>query len=226
MNNIMIPFNFEGVRLQESCWIDKKPYFTQKAIGEWLEYKNPTKAINNIINRNPYIKTFSVVLRLGTTWGKQKIQKEHEVYDPIGLQLIINRSNQTKAIKFQIAAAKLVYAFITGKLKSLYVPTDIAELMCFKGGDERSAAVNKLAEKRGCSIFAVYGEFRKYRKTQGLPIKTNSKKGTYFNHKEAQKIIDYKKEHPTATSTEIKKNTKTNYSKSSINRILSIIKNN
>ena len=49
----LIPFNFEGVKLQKACWIKGEPYFTRKAIGEFLEYKRPQWAIDKIIKSNP-----------------------------------------------------------------------------------------------------------------------------------------------------------------------------
>ncbi|MFQ5647505.1 MAG: hypothetical protein ACE5GM_11295 [bacterium] len=115
MNTELIPFSFNDVNLSESCWIDGKPYFTRRAVGEWLEYPQPHQGIKNIIKRNPHIRDsqWSVVVSLTTTDGKTY---EQEVYDPIGLQLIIMESRQPKAKEYKIAVAKLVYAYMTGEL--------------------------------------------------------------------------------------------------------------
>jgi hypothetical protein len=45
----------QDIQLKEACWINDVPFFTRRAIGEWLEYKNPQIAIDHIIMRNPYI---------------------------------------------------------------------------------------------------------------------------------------------------------------------------
>lgn len=67
--NELIPFRFQEVSLKESCWIDKKPYFTRWAIGEWLEYVRPRPdvAIAKIVAKNPHILMFAVVTKLVTT---------------------------------------------------------------------------------------------------------------------------------------------------------------
>lgn len=117
----IIPFFFNDSRtnlliaLQESCWIDGKPYFTGQAIGDFLEYNHPRRSINNIIERNPHIndKAWSVDIKLMSTDGKMYVTR---VYDPIAFQLIINKSNQPKAIALQVAVAHLVVAFLNGSL--------------------------------------------------------------------------------------------------------------
>ena len=132
-------FAFEGVELKEACWLDGKPYFTRKAIGIWLEYAYPQEAIDKIIERNPHIKDSrwssqvkltcelptgkgndrsyerkAVTVKLRATDGKEY---ETEVYNPVGLQLIIFESSQPKARGYKIWAANLVHAFMTGQLK-------------------------------------------------------------------------------------------------------------
>lgn len=143
----LVPFVYRDVRLKESCWIDRKPYFTARAIGEWLEAKHPVKYVHNIVERNPHILQFSKEVDLVIT---QRTGKEHvpqfevcdngndrgkhirqidvranvynreikvRVYDPIGLQLIVMESNLPKAIAYKIAVAHLVWAYMNGKLK-------------------------------------------------------------------------------------------------------------
>jgi hypothetical protein len=112
--NGLIPFIYESIRLKESCWIDGKPCFTRRSIGEWLEYKNPDRSVHNITLRHSCVDQFSILIKLVSTDGKFYDQR---VYDPIGLQLIINKSDKPKAIRFQIAVAHLVYAFMQGKLQ-------------------------------------------------------------------------------------------------------------
>ena len=118
----LIPFDYKDVHLTEACWINGDPHFTRRAIGEYLEYTQPQSAISRIIERNPHISQFSSVVKLTTELDSRKGQKyerqvEHEVYNPIGLQLIINKSNQPRALEFQIAVAHLVQAYSKGLLQ-------------------------------------------------------------------------------------------------------------
>lgn len=112
-----LPFQFEGMRLQEACFLKGNPYFTGRAIGEFLEYEYPDIAINKIVTRNSHIKEFSTLTSLVSVEGSREVIREIRVYDPIGLQLIINKSNQPRALAFQIAAAHLVMAFMKGEIK-------------------------------------------------------------------------------------------------------------
>lgn len=52
----LVPFKYDAVALREACWIKGVPFFTRRAIGEWLEYSNPQKAIDNIVERNPHVR--------------------------------------------------------------------------------------------------------------------------------------------------------------------------
>jgi len=52
----VVPFTYRGgVRLRESCWLEGRPYFTRRAIGEFLGYKRPEEQIHRLIQRHPYI---------------------------------------------------------------------------------------------------------------------------------------------------------------------------
>ena len=105
-------FDYNGVQLSEACWIKGTPYFTRRAIGEWLGAEHPRQYVGNIVKRNPYIRDYSVVLNLRTTDGKKY---DTEAYDPIGMQLIIMESHLPKAIRYKVAVAKLVHDMMTGK---------------------------------------------------------------------------------------------------------------
>lgn len=113
MNQLILkPFNDEsGVSISESVTIDGTPYFTRLAIGEWLGYPAPQKAIDKIIERNPHINNpeWSVAVKLTATDGKKYDTK---VYNPVGLQLIVFESNQPRAIEYKIAVAKMVAEMI------------------------------------------------------------------------------------------------------------------
>jgi hypothetical protein len=112
-------FTFENINIKEACWIDGKPYFTRRAIGEWLGYPNPKKMIAKILERNSFIEEFARVVKLTTLEGTRIVEREVEVYDPIGLQLIVMESRQPKACQFKISAARLVYAYASGALRHL-----------------------------------------------------------------------------------------------------------
>ena len=117
----LVPFEYQEIQLSESVEINGKPYFTRKAIGEWLGYANPQKAIDNILERNQHIREFSKALKLGcmqnTGKGSTYERKiETEVYDPIGFQLIVMESGQPKAVQYKVAVAHLVQAYAAGQL--------------------------------------------------------------------------------------------------------------
>lgn len=63
MNELM-PFQYQDVRLKEACWIERKPYFTGRAIGEWLEIRHPDRYVHKIVERNPHILPFSTEIDL------------------------------------------------------------------------------------------------------------------------------------------------------------------
>ena len=131
VNLDFLPFQYEGMRLQEACFINGNPYFTRKAVGEFLEYPRPQKAIDNIIARNPHISDlrWATAVKLTVVEGTKEVMREMEVYDPIGLQLIVFESRQPKAIQYKVVVAYLVYAFMQGKIKpKVWSPDRIAAL--------------------------------------------------------------------------------------------------
>jgi transposase len=206
MNNQLIPFSFEDVSLKEACWIDGKPYFTRRAIGEWLEYQTPDRAIHKIIERHPHINEFSVLVNLMNTWGTQTIPKEQRVYDPIGLQLIINKSDKPKAIQFQVAAAHLVVAFMQGKLlpscwckKGDRLP-QVRQLLSAPAGYARSKIVDDIAAHEQKSRSTIYrwveqsGE--RLLTKSGTPRRTRSDKGKTKYPEYKALVMAYKKAHP------------------------------
>jgi len=170
----MVHFQFEGITLQETCWLNGNPYFSGQAIGEFLEYQEPRKAINKIVERNPHINDtrWSVDVRLTSTDGKKYNTR---VYDPIGLQLIIFESQQPKAIQYKIAAAHLVYAFMRGELKpSKWVKDqDLVamsrQILSLPMGRKRAELIRDLARSQRCSLATAY---RRIRRATGQELKT------------------------------------------------------
>ena len=165
VNQEFYPFMFDQIRLKEACWINDEPYFTRRAIGEFLEYPYPNQAIRKIIERNPHINDpkWSSVVNLGTELDSGKgpnntytRESEIRVYNPIGLQLIIFESHQPKAKAYKVAVAHLVYAFMRGELKPVKKETDISaqnfyfqckEILKLAPYSERPAAIKQLSIK-------------------------------------------------------------------------------
>lgn len=208
----IVPFTFEDLALQEVCWLDGKPYFTRRAIGEWLEYQGRAqKAVDKIVERNPHIKQFSVAVNLTATDGKKY---RTEVYDPIGLQLIIFESQQPKAIHFKVAVAHLVFAYVKGELKPSKwtlnhdLMAAVQQIKSLPRGNKRADLVKDLADRDGVSVETAY---RRIRKATGQPMKNTkgkliqrSDKGSTQYPTEKKKVIEYAKAHPSARGTQIK----------------------
>lgn len=203
------PFQFQDITLHESCWMGGKPYFTRQSIGEWLGYKQPRSAIKHIIDRNPHIEDdrWSVVVNLATTDGKKY---DTRVYDPIGFQLIVFRSNQPKAIQYQIAVANLAWAFMNGQLKPSKW-TQMGDLVsagrqihsmkpCF----ERGEMMRDLADREECSTSTIY---RRIQRATGKRLRKNVRtdrgRSRYPNEKAT--VLAYASEHPESRGAEIRK---------------------
>ena len=159
------PFTYGGLKLRESLLINRVPHFTRRAIGELLEYAKPQEAIDKIINRNPHIRDFAVVVKLTTTdeCSHSKLGCEQrtrtreidtEVYDPIGMQLIVFESRQPKAIEYKIAVATLVSDILHGR----YFVKHMCSLM---EQIENESQIKR--NKYGCSFYWMNSpEFKKY----------------------------------------------------------------
>lgn len=210
----IIPFNYEGIALKESLWQEGKPYFSGRAIGEFLEYSDPITAISKILKRNPHINDsrWSVPTNLVGTDGKTyKVR----VYDPIGLQLIIFESQQPKAIQFKVAVAHLVYAYMKGELKpSKWALKDdlmfaVRQIQSLPRGTKRADLVRDLAERDGISTQTAYRRIglatgENFRNTKGTCIQRSDKGATKYPG-EKEKVLAYVKTSPTARGTSIKK---------------------
>lgn len=209
----IIQFQYQGITLQESCWIAGKPYFTGKAIGEFLEYKYPGEAISKITQRNSHIvdPRWSVEVKLTSTDSKKYIVR---VYNPIGLQLIIFESRQPKAINYKIAVANLVWDFMTGDIKpSKWAQKEdfvsaARQILSLPRGEKRAALVRDLAEYAGVSPKTVYDRIPKatgqrLKTTKGTVVCRSDKGSTrYPDGKE--KVFEYLREHPEAKGKKIK----------------------
>lgn len=63
-------FKFNEINLSQVVYRDGIPHATRAATGEFLEYADPQKAVDNILARNPHIEAWSVPLKLRGTDGK------------------------------------------------------------------------------------------------------------------------------------------------------------
>lgn len=210
----IVPFHFEELALMETCWITGKPYFTRRAIGEWLGAEQPHQYIRKIIERNPHISQFATVVNLGTVEGNREVFRDVEVYDPIGLQLIVFESNLPKAIQFKVAVAHLVYAYMKGELKpSKWTLKDdllsaSQQILSLPQGTKRAALVKDLAERDGVCFQTAY---RRVGLVTGQRLKT--KDGHVIKRKDAgttkypaekAKVLAFKKANPEAQGAQIK----------------------
>ncbi|NHQ81537.1 hypothetical protein HA051_08115 [Chromobacterium vaccinii] len=87
------PFTFRDIAFSQVVWIGGVPYATRRAVGEWLEYAEPQKAIGRIVERNPHIEAHSLLLKVVAA-----DQKNYEtlVYHPFGILLMVMASGQCK----------------------------------------------------------------------------------------------------------------------------------
>ena len=110
-------FRYGNIDIREAAFLRGVPWFTRRAIGEWLGYEDPQNAVDVIINRNPHIQNpeWATPVKLTGVEGGKPVTRTIEVYSPIGLQLIIFESHQPKAVQYKIAVAKLVSDIMTGE---------------------------------------------------------------------------------------------------------------
>ena len=104
------PFVWNEIALSEVVLIDGAPHTTRRAIGEWLEYADPQKAIDKLLERNPHLEMHSVPVKLTATDGKSY---DTFVYHPLGLLLIVMESGQPRAHEMKAAVAEFVWSFVT-----------------------------------------------------------------------------------------------------------------
>lgn len=103
------PFCYGDIELSETVLINGIPHMTRRAIGEFLEYADPQKAIDNILSRNQHIFEFQYPSVLRGTDGKNY---DVFVYDPVGFMLICMESGQPKAVRMKLAIAQFVHRYL------------------------------------------------------------------------------------------------------------------
>jgi hypothetical protein len=103
------PFLQGDLALSEVVYIDGVPHVTRKAIGEWLEYAEPRKAIDKILERYPHIERYATTVNLTAVDGAKRAVR---VYHPVGFQLVVFESGQPKAMDYKVAVAEFVWSFV------------------------------------------------------------------------------------------------------------------
>jgi transposase len=184
------PFLFQQVHLKESCWIENTPYFTRRAIGEWLEYQHPQKRIDGIIGKNPHINQFSVPLKLRATDGKEYDQ---HIYNPIGLQLIVFESHQPKAKAYKIAVANLVWAFMQGRLSmpNDAIPPGLMDIALIpQHTKERTSAYKALARDLNVNISTARRYVKRCENNAPFPRKPMMRGYTWGKNKELRMRVE------------------------------------
>lgn len=103
-------FQLDGLDLKKAHWIDGKPYFTGKTIGEFLGSKWPEVYVNQIVRRHRYINYFRTTIKLKSDENGGSKTRSVKVYDPVGVQLIIFQSALPKAVSHRVNVARFVCA--------------------------------------------------------------------------------------------------------------------
>lgn len=132
------PFVWGDIALSQTVIIDGVPHATRAAIGEWLEYADPQKAIDNILTRNSYIEDHGTPLNLRGMDDAREY--ETTVYHPIGFLLIVMESGQPKAQAMKQAVAEFVWHFAGPRQLSTRTRIDLLKL--------RMALIDRLATVR------------------------------------------------------------------------------
>ncbi len=223
----LMVFSYEGIRLKESCWIAGKPYFTRRAIGEFLEYPHPNKSMDKIIQRNPYIKQFATTVNLTVVEGVREVIREVDVFDPIGLQLIIFESHQPKANQYKIAVAHLVYDYASGNLKPFKwggdVSSALSQIISIRAGKQRNLKVVELANELNKAKSTIYSMAKRLNGENlntraGKPKNIRKDKNSFFSRTEFLQVIEYRRLRPDAQGREIRKAIGISVTDSTINR--------
>lgn len=139
------PFVWKDIELSEVIFVDGVPHTTRRAIGEWLEYADPQKAIDNILTRNPHIEEHTIPLNLRGMDGARDY--ETSAYHPIGFLLIVMESGQPRAHAMKAAVAEFVWRY-AGPRKLTF--KEVAELR-----KQRAALFAQV--ERCCDSFVLQG---------------------------------------------------------------------
>lgn len=114
-----LPFEIGNVRLKEACWLNGQPWFTGRAIAEWMGYSSKIieDAVAHICERNPHILTFSTPATLAGVEGARTVTRQVIVFNIFGLCQIVACSGLHNTKTLNIQASALLAAAASGKLR-------------------------------------------------------------------------------------------------------------
>ncbi|MCK4786246.1 MAG: hypothetical protein KAV87_20985 [Desulfobacteraceae bacterium] len=119
------PFQWGEIELSQAVFVNNVPHVTRTAMGQWLEYADPQKAIVKILERNPHIEHYSTTVNMTAGDGKNRDTK---VYNPIGFMLTVMESGQPKATAMKVAVAEFVWHFAGPQNLSFKQEIDLVKL--------------------------------------------------------------------------------------------------
>ena len=148
------------IQLSQVVFIDGIPHATRAAIGEWLEYDDPIRAISKLLERNSYIDAHSTVVSLTTVDGKNR---DVFVYHPIGFLLIVMEAGTPKAIEMKQAVAEFVWHYAKPRDMSFKEETELLKL--------RRVILSDLGKNRDAFVQqALISDLQRISLALGLPV--------------------------------------------------------
>lgn len=126
MQTNLYPFVWRQITLSQTVLVNNVPHSTRLAIGEWLDYADPQKAVDKILERNPHIEAWGIPVNLTGMGGAREY--ETVVYHPVGFLLIVMESGQPKAKEMKQAVAEFVWNFAGPRTMSFKERTELMKL--------------------------------------------------------------------------------------------------
>lgn len=154
-------FQFNDISLSQVVYRDGVPHATRASIGEWLEYADPQKAVDNILSRNPHIEAWGIPLNLRGMDDARDY--ETTAYHPIGFMLIVMESGQPRAKEFKQSVAEFVWHYVKPRDKSFKEETELLKL--------RRVILSDLGKNRDAFVQqALIEDLRRVSLALGLPV--------------------------------------------------------
>lgn len=179
MSKDVTAFNWGEISLSQVVYVDGAPHPTRAAIGEWLEYEDPSEGVRKILNRNSYIETHSIPVKLTGMDGARDY--ETKVYHPIGFLLIVMESGQPKAQAMKQAVAEFVWHFAGPQRLSLMERVGLLKLSC--------AVAAQLSKTTDAFVREVLiAHLREIHLALGQPLPDIAKLGTQANGTPANQL--------------------------------------
>jgi len=169
------PFEIENVRLAEVCWLNGSPFFTARAIEEWMGYRSTKRgnSVLRLVDKNPAVLPFSVLTAVVSTDGKKYVTR---VFNVFGLNLLVSASNLPNKAVLAIQTTALLAASAAGQLKppvaklvDRYSCKPLFDAILSSPHKSGNADIMKEAAARlGISWKTSYGRMQRYSQTGSL----------------------------------------------------------